>query len=129
MTDREINRAIAEFCGWKFLEDFIGPTDLGIGTARGNAWLPPGVVLEELEWFEVADLFKKEPPNYCIDLNAMHEAEATLTEEQQGDYANALFDTALAITNGPQTTWHVHHATARQRAEAFIRVINNINFQ
>jgi hypothetical protein len=54
-------------------------------------------------------------PSYCSDLNAMHEAEKMLldTEDWVG-YHDELRDMIFPV-------WH---ATARQRAEAFLRTIN-----
>ena len=55
-------------------------------------------------------------PNYCNDLNAMHEAEKVLTSEQIDKYVTIL---CLEIQPEPK----LHHATARQRAEAFLKTI------
>ena len=52
-------------------------------------------------------------PDWCNDLNAMHEAEKTLTSAQLLDYIAFLFDTCYEATV----------ATARQRAEAFLRTL------
>jgi hypothetical protein len=51
--------------------------------------------------------------NYCTDLNAMHEAEKTLTVEEWSDYVEHL----------PSRWEEAIHATARQRAEAFLRTL------
>jgi hypothetical protein len=51
--------------------------------------------------------------DYCNDLNAIHEAEKTLNSEQWHLYSAWLFK----ATARPQ------HATARQRAEAFLRTL------
>lgn len=58
--------------------------------------------------------------DYLNDLNAMHEAEKVLTEEQLKDYADWL----LVISNSVSSlhaSWF--NATARQRAEAFLRTL------
>jgi len=52
--------------------------------------------------------------NYCNDLNAMHEAEATLTDDQ-------LWRMARNIERNDEQ-WYFR-ATARQRAEAFLRTL------
>lgn len=52
-------------------------------------------------------------PDYLSDLNAMHEAEKILTDQQQVDYAHAL-----RTIVGWNPMWA---ATAAQRAEAFLR--------
>ena len=58
------------------------------------------------------------------DLNVMHEVEKTLTLHQKLDYSTTL----AAFTDGPFDShgphWYrVAHATAAQRAEAFLRTI------
>jgi hypothetical protein len=50
------------------------------------------------------------------DLNAMHEAENTLTIQQMRQMAGELDDVM------PQDDIPLHHATATQRAEAFLRI-------
>jgi len=52
--------------------------------------------------------------DYCANLNAMHEAEATLTEDQ-------LWRMAREIERNDEQ-WYFR-ATARQRAEAFLRTL------
>jgi hypothetical protein len=60
-----------------------------------------------------ADPHWKCAKDYCNDLNAMHEAEHTLTSAQLLDYIAFLFD----------ATYEATVATARQRAEAFLRTL------
>jgi hypothetical protein len=57
--------------------------------------------------------------NYCTDLNAMHDAEKTLTSAQLLDYVALLFDSCYEATL----------ATARQRAEAFLRALGKWEVQ
>lgn len=128
MTPEQINIKIAEACGWTHLKDFIGPNESGIGTSRGTAWLPPGAVMEEMEWFEVADLFKTKPPDYCADLNAMHEAEKVLADPQEGTYLDLLAQVCgHQYKSGSERNEHLFwcwNSTAMQRAEAFLRALN-----
>ena len=65
-------------------------------------------------------------PNYCNDLNAMHEAEGSLNLQQVQDYTLNL----LRVTNNDGARFHgtlgcfVHvHATAQQRTEAFLKTL------
>ena len=90
MTDEQINVAIAEACGRKRRPD--GDWYPDNGSAGTQAIL-----------------------NYCADLNAMHEAEATLTEDQ-------LWIMARQIERNWEDQWYFR-ATARQRAEAFLRTL------
>lgn len=104
MTDHKINVAIAEACGWTefHTEDF---TEMGVPCFVQMA-LPPGFIHIE----------NSMPlPNYCNDLNAMHEAEDFLRGNEFLRYAEML-DSIIGSLNGIR-------ATARERAEAFLRVL------
>ena len=56
-------------------------------------------------------------PDFTGDLNAMHEAEKVLTPKQQTEYAYQL----EALCCPREYGWH---ATAAQRAEAFLKTLN-----
>lgn len=66
-------------------------------------------------------------PDYLNDLNDMHDAEKTLTVEQSEDYAEYL---CRSICGQPPERVsicefaHTIHATAAQRAEAFLKTLN-----
>jgi hypothetical protein len=62
------------------------------------------------------DICKDCDKNYCTDLNAMHEAENVLTRQQTDKYV-----TTLCLEVQPEPS--LHNATARQRAEAFLRTL------
>lgn len=70
------------------------------------------------------------PLNYVQDLNAMHQAEQTLTPEQFITYVdNHLCDLCRETDKNrwsPDTGWTpaMVHATAAQKAEAFLRTLN-----
>jgi predicted GTPase len=91
MTNEQINAAIAEACGWK--------------TPSRKT------VLNEKGYFVTQHA--QQPPDYCNDLNAMHEAEKSLAYKQFEDYLMELLD----FIDEPIL------ATARQRAEAFLRTL------
>lgn len=55
-------------------------------------------------------------PDYLNDLNAMHQAEEILNEKQEHIMNDTLWDLML----GRKYLWH---ATAAQRAEAFLRTL------
>ena len=80
MTDKQINIAIAEACGWKH-------KPINCGGA-----------------------------NYCVDLNAMHEAENILSQDE----AEIIYPKFLGAYREPNKAIR---ATARQRAEAFLRTL------
>jgi len=71
-------------------------------------------------------------PDYPNDLNAMHEAEKTLTDEQLYLYGNILDRVTLPVNkqemayiHGPEAGMYpeLFRATAAQRAEAFLRTV------
>jgi len=95
MTDEQINAAIAEACG---IRKFNRHDNVGWMYKTNEGW-------------------KTDCPNYCNDLNAMHEAEKVLNSDHIFQkYYLALYETTLS------TRWPVC-ATARQRAEAFLRTL------
>jgi hypothetical protein len=93
MTDKQINEAIAEACGWKL---------------EKNYWLTP----------EGCEAFSWDIPDYCSDLNAMHEAEKVLVG-RDGEFCIYLTSFNLTLVGYEAAI----HATARQRAEAFLRTL------
>ena len=99
MSDEQINIAIAKACGLTIVSDGIMHhlTPCGKKTEHD----PEGCLL-------------KECPDYCNDLNAMHEAEKVLTNEQWVAYGKEL--SRLKV-------FPMVHATARQRVEAFLKTI------
>jgi len=103
MTDEEINKAIALHLGWKgVVSDPI----------TGVMGLPPA---------------KNEVDHVCLrtamwtkDLNAMHEAEKVILPKLGQVYANKLaFITLADYSDDPD----FFCATARQRAEAFLKTL------
>jgi hypothetical protein len=103
MTPQEINRRIAIACGWKLLFNSFPP--------NSRLWEHPS----GKRAYEPDDL-----PNYHGDLNAMHEAEKVLTHGQASYYLSEL----IGINTKDESTHHgSYHATAAQRAEAFLRTI------
>ena len=57
--------------------------------------------------------------NYPEDLNAMHAAEASLSAEDQEEFVRQL----AGIVSANDLWWCLIHATAGQRAEAFLKTI------
>lgn len=92
--------AIAEACGWRCTASF---------KEAFACWVRPDGMDHQTEWL----------PDYLNDLNAMHGAEKVLTEEQWTDYYDNLLDT----TKPSFVLRDITHATAAQRAEAFLRTL------
>jgi len=110
MTPTEQQIAIAEACGWRLIEDKYKD-----GTSAGKSWVSPDGIGRNL-------------PDYVNDLNAIHEAEKTLNEDQQYDFAWNLDNiTPDFVSQGDGINWEVvfalAHATASQRAEAFLHTV------
>lgn len=111
MTPEQINRAIAEHCGW---HHFISNDEYGNARAlRPYEEAKTGCVFTDI-------------PNYNGDLNAMHEAEKELPDEAAGVYEGHIYEVCKVQ---PDTIFasdlrKVICATAAQRAEAFLRTVN-----
>jgi len=86
MSEQEINEAIAEACGRERNPD--------------GGWYPDNGLRVGTQAI----------PDYCGDLNAMHEAEKVLDETQAEDYEELLGEYGF-------------HSTSSQRAEAFLRTL------
>lgn len=93
--------AIAEACGWKLVTNdpdyqpyWLSPNGNKVGTDCGVRI-----------------------PDYFNDLNAMHEAEEKISGNQF-----RYMDTLRKVCWG--NDWLTCHATAAQRAEAFLKTIN-----
>jgi len=62
-------------------------------------------------------------PDYCNDLNAIHEVEAKLTEEQWEEYEVELGNVLFEATSRRLRHRDYIHATAAQKAEALCRAL------
>lgn len=99
MSDEQINAAIAQACGYECREPY----------AQG--WVLPNKTAWQLTI-----------PNYCTDLNAMHDAEILIQDRNK--YLNILASVTEPIDGLPKDhDWAFTRATARQRAEAFLRTL------
>jgi len=105
MTNEQKRIVIAEACGWHNIR--VNPTSATRFAGNKEANPLDGAL------FAI--------PDYFNDLNAMHEAEKALTDEQRTEY-----DRKLGFTRTPHG-WlgpnSAVSATAAQRAEAFVRTI------
>ena len=65
-------------------------------------------------------------PDYLNDLNAMHEVEKVLTQDQMIDYSRHVGKSVTSHLPASRAAWmdfQLINATASQRAEAFLRTI------
>ena len=116
MTPEQMRIAIAEECGWRCCKaDYnialklhkFPPTSL-VGVAP---WAGAHIDGSEDYHFHLL-------PNYPNNLNAMHEAEKVLTQQQR-----FIFYTYLMACCNTSEIKNLIHATAPQRAEAFLRTV------
>jgi hypothetical protein len=111
MSEDEINRAIAEHLGW-----MRHPT-------CKKVWRTPEQCERNRKLIgTVSGPWSTEssgPPNFCGDLNAMHEAEKTAFDGNEGLWAKYL-DVELPKLAGERP---IECSGARQRAEAFLRTV------
>lgn len=114
MNKFDQNITIAQACGWK--REFGGDDE-----DPEFYWLNPND----------PDGNYDDVPNYTGDLNAIHEAEETLSEIQySAPLGTALFEDRsfsgyiCRIQNRDGNVGRFHSATAKQRAEAFLKTLN-----
>lgn len=109
VKSEEMRVAVAEVCRWK--QDDAATSQHQSDTPV-RLWRGPSGEL----WGQ-----GHSPPDYPNDLNAMHEAEKTLANEQADEYGtllNSMFD-----HNSERTIDYCDwHATSLRRCEAFLRV-------
>ena len=101
MNEHCQNEKIALYCGWKFDKN------------QYKQWINP----DGTSW--------NYPPAYNKDLNQMHKAEKVLSNPQWQEFGYQLEHLMLGMP--ASLTLHdlatVAHATAAQRAEAFLKTI------
>lgn len=111
--------AIAEVCGWQKIQRPLSDQEGEIPGHFEIRWYHPKIHTSIYPLYALP----KEPPAYLTDLNAMHEAEKVLTEAQQKDYAHRLHPTPRRPYEFLSDDFDMLHATAAQRAEAFLRCL------
>jgi hypothetical protein len=102
MTNQKINKAIAKYLGWKEFSSF---SDCKQIIGKRPSFHNGKIVSYTVDQYV---------PDYCRDLNAIHEAEKVLTTAQTTTMSQYLHR-RLGMLWG--------FATASQRAEAFLRTI------
>lgn len=103
MTDQERQIATAEACGWKDIRNRFDQTKRDFVIVG----ISPQIK-------SICELL----PDYLNDLNAMHEAEKTLTPAEWEVYPDRLW----GVLQTEKESFVLLHATSRQRNEAFLRV-------
>ncbi len=113
MTPEQQRIKIAKACGW---------TDFNSAKHEGAIQYGRKPLSRFDSW---------EIPDYLNDLNAMHEAEKTLNDDDLYLYGNILDGIThskipMCYVNGPKAGMYpeLFRATAAQRAEAFLKTLN-----
>lgn len=121
MTEEQQKIAIAEACGWKWIQTNFEAKSGLIGTDSPHSGNIPyqGTNYPSNRHLPT---YGKAIPDYLNDLNAMHEAEKVLTEEQRIAYSDHTYDIACEEQDATGM-WRWLSLTASQRAEAFLRAI------
>lgn len=106
MTTEEKRIAIAQACGWvRWSKIYRGRSEHG--------------------WKKEGHPFLLTPPDYLNDLNAMHEAERTLSADNKTqDQWWEWLKTVCSRDCAGSCTYAAAHATAAQRADAFLLTLN-----
>lgn len=82
--------------------------------------IDPSLLVQDEDSFET--FWPEDLPDYLNDLNAMHEAEKRLTDEQLADMAEWI---GVDDNEAPAKSWRILlRATAAKRAKAFLRTLN-----
>ena len=117
MTPEAQRIAIAEACG---LEVLTKPNPDDPAAWNRGCFTPSAAKERRKNWVNSAVV--KIIPDYLNDLNAMHDAEKVLTEDQREQYLNSLYKVCNpdSMLND---AWNLNCATAAQRAEAFLHTI------
>ena len=144
MNQEQQRIAIAEACGWRFktslttrwshnkpidglyvsafmrpnTDEWIEECHLGYSNKIGQK-----VTSTIAYWEQVFQII----PDYLNDLNAMHEAEKVLIRIYEPPSAHKDYDTKLWAKmrdDGLELNGYTWHATAAQRAEAFLKTLN-----
>lgn len=107
MTKQEINITMAKECGWTIDPEL-------------NYVIKPNTSLKTFRGYnDITEMF----PDFCNDLNAMHEAENGLSDEEENKYDHELRE-ILTRDYVLQKSNHVRlwKLQCIQRAEAYLRV-------
>lgn len=102
MTNEQINIAIAEACGWTEIEQYTQAVDGWYGYEPENG--PHSKI-----------------PDYCNDLNAMHEAEKVLRKPMKGSDTDTIIGDRMH--KYAELIGYAFDASASQRAEAFLKTL------
>lgn len=121
MNKEEQRALIAKACGWKVFPYVV----INGSRVELPSWFDP----RRSELFTPDDpgpgfFIGSRPPDYPGDLNAMHEAEGGLSDDQWIDYIDHLKIILNAHAGSYRSVKAKINATAAQKAEAFLKALN-----
>jgi len=121
MNVQETNIKIAYACGWRNVGKRLPKVHHNVKILIG---VPPENTTPKYTDWACSPI-----PDYCNDLNAIHDAEKAVIMKDQDKYglkySQALFDICNPIDKSGCSSANMLYATARQRAEAFIKTIDS----
>ena len=100
--------------------------DQRIFTAEWMGWRQTSGPSGFTEWWHSDKIgYRETPPDFCHDLNAMHEVEKKLDDGGYNDYVHTLNHVCITTAEHGMKKGRsrVVSATAAQRAEAFCRMM------
>ncbi len=138
MTPEQQRIKIAEACGWRFnkISKFICGETFEVVSPdlkRSYGWSETyktihsrsGVDVAEFAYQTIEQVLKHASiPDFLNDLNAMHEAEEILTDNQRMHFRGELVEMMRPKYGFESACLMAIHATAAQRAEAFLKTLN-----
>jgi len=111
MSPVEQQMAIAEALGWRSVKDEHGPCPI-----------PPGWSIQKfVDNGEPSFELLSKVPDYLHDLNAMYVAENSLSKDDQLTRYPYFLSAACGQLRQFDFPWPTVHASAAQRAEAFLK--------
>jgi hypothetical protein len=117
MSNGQLNDKIAVICGWESGKN----KDVLFGTVAPRTGRPGNQMFVKTAWRRPGGPWEFSAPNYADDLNAMHGAEGKLFDDP--DIRDKYVERLMAVTGLDQAD--IWHATARQRAEAFLMAMRS----
>lgn len=129
LSDEELQLKVAKMCGWEKIRTVAAWVALSACVGKPYCYEGP-------KWEGINNSIRegcyRPLPDFPHDINAMHEAEATLKGKKQYVYAERVAN-MIGLHADYYTGWDISlygvfdllRATARQRAEAFVIVMQN----
>lgn len=118
MTLEQQRIALAEWDGYTRL---IGDPWKSMGVL---AFIPPGMSIVTFIKVGEPAVYLEELPDYLNDLNAVHELEEKLNDEEHLWFRMKLWDVVIESTNEDRWDRSFISATAAQRCEALLKTLN-----